>query len=259
MAATTGNQRMPSGGGMHKRWAGWLLAFALAMLLLPHALAQFVVMDARGLAYKPGDKLAAGVTVSLKEGERLSVIGADGKSITLRGPYSGALVAAGGAPQEPRQALSALLASREARVKSVGVVRSGSARVQTPDPEMIDITRAGSRCLAEGRSPVFWRPDAHNEEAFVVFPADRSWRADFVWQAGQDRMVFPDLSKFEGLTTLLVNIGQQEFAISFSVIPSAIDSDFVRAAWMLEKGCVQQADALLRALASLVTSDEAFR
>jgi hypothetical protein len=63
-------------------------------------------------------------------------------------------------------------------------------------------------------------------------------------------MVFPDLSKFEGLTTLLVNIGQQEFALSFSVVPSTLDSDVVRAAWMLERGCVQQADALLRALAA---------
>ena len=119
--------------------------------------------------------------------------------------------------------------------------------------------RAGPRCLTEGRLPVFWRPDAQTEQPFVVFPADRSWRADFVWQIGQDRMVFPDLSKFEGLTTLLVNIGQQEFAISFSVVPSALENEFVRASWMLEKGCVQQADALLRALSMSAGSDGGVR
>lgn len=233
----------------------WFLACALWGAMMPEALAQFVVMDARGVAYKPGDKLAPGTAVSLKEGERLSVIGADGKSITLRGPYAGALAATGGTAQDPKQALNALLASREARVKSVGVVRSGTASVKTPDPEAIDITRAGPRCLTEGRPPIFWRPDAQAEAPFVVFPADRSWRADFVWQVGQDRMIFPDLSKFEGLTTLLVNIGQQEFALSFSVVPSSLESDVVRASWMLEKGCVQQADALLRALASSAASE----
>ena len=32
-------------------------------------------------------------------------------------------------------------------------------------------------------------------------------------------MTMPDLSKFDGVTTVLVNIDQQEFVISFSVIP----------------------------------------
>ena len=66
------------------------------MLWSANAYAQFVVMDARGVAFKPGDKIAAGTNVALKEGERLSVIGADGKSITLRGPYTGQLAAASG-------------------------------------------------------------------------------------------------------------------------------------------------------------------
>jgi hypothetical protein len=224
-----------------------VLILPVLVLWSASASAQFVVMDARGVAFKAGDKITAGTSITLKEGERLSVIGADGKSVTLRGPYSGALVAAGGsAAQDPKQALNALMASRDARVKSVGVVRSGTANVKTPDPQAIDITRAGARCLVAGTVPVFWRPDSSTQQPFVVFPADRSWRADFVWEVGQDRLFFPDLSKFEGLTTLLVNIDQQEFAISFSLVPSTLDSEFVRASWMLEKGCVQQADALLR-------------
>ena len=238
----------------HRRFGECVLVTLVILLLtlLPgfHAMAQVVVMEARGTAYKAGDKISPGTTISLKEGERLSLIGADGKSMMLRGPYSGVPSAGGGATLDTKQALASLLANRDARVKSVGVVRSGTASVKTPDPEAIDITRAGPRCLTEGRLPVFWRPDAHGEQPFVIFPADRSWRADFVWRHGQDRMTFPDLSKFEGLTTLLVNIDQQEHAISFSVVPARLDNDMVRASWMLEKGCVQQADALLRALAS---------
>lgn len=228
-----------------------LLVTALLPVLLPstEAVAQVVVMDARGTSYKPGDKIAPGTSVSLKEGERLSLIGADGKSLTLRGPFSGVPASAGASDADPKRALSALLANRDARVKSVGVVRSGTANVKTPDAEAIDITRPGPRCLEEGKPPVFWRPESEKEQPFVVFPADRSWRADFVWKPGQDRMTFPDLSKFDGLTTLLVNIDQQEFALSFTVVPVSLESDLVRASWMLEKGCVQQADALLKRLA----------
>ena len=232
------------------------LAFGLLQLSFA-ALAQFVVMDARGIAYKPGDKITPNTSVVLKEGERLSVIGPDGKSVTLRGPFSGPLSANNAPTPDAKQALTSLLANREARTKSVGVVRSGAATVRTPDPEAIDITRSGARCLTAGARPVLWRPVAGNEQAFVLFPADRSWRADFVWAAGQDRMVLPDLAKFEGLTTLMVNIDQQEFAISFSVIPPTLESEFIRAAWMLEKGCVQQADALLRQLATSVPNEDA--
>ena len=228
-----------------------LLMLPFLMLWSECARAQFVVMDARGVAFKAGDMIEVSTSISLKEGERLSVIGADGKSVTLRGPYNGSLAAAGGSvAQDPKQSLSALLTSRDARVKGASVVRSGVANVKTPDPESIDITRAGARCLTQGRAPVFWRPDSSTQQAFVVLPADRSWRADFIWQAGQDRLTFPDLSKFEGLTTLLVIIDQQEFAISFSLLPSTLESEFVRASWMLEKGCIQQADALLRSMTS---------
>ena len=56
-------------------------------------------------------------------------------------------------------------------------------------------------------------------------------------------MTMPDLSKFDGVTTVLVNIDQQEFVISFS-IPKSVKDPFILTAWLLEKGCVQQANAL---------------
>jgi hypothetical protein len=59
-------------------------------------------------------------------------------------------------------------------------------------------------------------------------------------------MRLPDLSRFDGVTTLLVNLDQQEFALSFHRIPQSIQDPVILSAWMLEKSCIQQADALLR-------------
>jgi hypothetical protein len=168
--------------------------------------------------------------------------------VTLRGPFSGPLAPKADAVPDSKQALAALLVSRDARTKSVGVVRAGTASVKTPQPELIDITRGGPRCLTEGDKPLLWRPNNSTEQKFVISPGDRSWRAYFVWESGQDRMQMPDLSKFDGMTTLLVNIDQQEFVITLTTVPTSITNDFIRAAWMLEKGCVQQADALLKSL-----------
>ena len=210
--------------------------------------AQLIVMQARGGSYKVGQSISPTKTITLKEGERLTLIGADGKSITHRGPYKGLPVKKGSSNTDATKALSVLIAKRDARTSSIGVIRAGTGAVQVPDPKAIDITRGGPRCLNEGEKPEFWRPNADREQPFVMFPVDRSWRADLVWEVGQDRLIMPDLSKFEGVTTVLVNIDQQEFAISFSVIPTSIKDPIILTAWMLEKGCIQQANSLIKNL-----------
>lgn len=231
---------------------GWLrhsgLALLLAALGASVAHAQWVVVDARGGGVKIGQSLAASAPLTLKEGERLVLVSADGRSLTLRGPHSGPPTRESGARSDPAQALAVLLTSRDARTKSVGVVRAGTDAVKTPDPWAIDISRGGPRCLREGERPELWRPEPLAAQAFVVFPADRSWRADLAWAPGQDRLQLPDLSRFQRPTTWLVNIDQKEHALTFSRIPAEITDPFVLAAWMLEKGCIQQGDALLRLL-----------
>ena len=221
-----------------------LLLFSI-VYFASSSFAQLIILQARGGDFKVGQSISPTKEIKLKEGERLTLIGADGKSITHRGPYKGLPVKKVSSKPDATKALSVLIASRDARTSSIGVIRSGTDAVQVPDPKAIDITRGGPRCLNEGEKPEFWRPDASKEQPFIMFPVDRSWRADLVWKAGQDRIIMPDLSKFDGVTTVLVNIDQQEFAISFSVIPSSIKDPIILTAWMLEKGCIQQANSLI--------------
>jgi hypothetical protein len=145
-------------------------------------------------------------------------------------------------------ALAALVATRDARTSSVGVIRAGTDAVKIPEPWLIDVTRPGPRCLLEGERPVWWRPDTSRAESFTVFPVDRSWRADFNWEVGVDRLPVPALSKFEGQNVFVIRMDKQEFGISMSTVPKGIDNELVLTSWMLEKGCIQQADALIRNL-----------
>ncbi|MDQ3139789.1 MAG: hypothetical protein M3Q15_03600, partial [Pseudomonadota bacterium] len=119
-----------------------------------------------------------------------------------------------------------------------------------PQPWLIDISRAGERCLLAGQAPVWWRPQKADAQKFTVLPIDRSWRADFEWPAGKDMLAVPPLAKFDGQTIMIVRIEQQEYAVSVNLVPADLDNDFVLASWMLEKGCLQQADALLRQVQS---------
>ena len=192
------------------------IAFTLAACLLSGAAAaaSLVVLDARGAGLKAGMRMDSGTTLTLKEGERVTVIGPDGSSITRKGPFSGPVLATASTATDTKQALSALLATREVRSSAVGVVRSGIATVKIPAPWLIDVTRSGPRCLMQGEQPVWWRPDTARTERFTLFPIDRSWSADFVWATGQDRQVAPALSRFDSTKLFFIKYDQQEFAIS---------------------------------------------
>lgn len=240
----------PIAKGLDRSYGVILHVISLVVLLGFNSLAsaQLVVLNARGLGLKPGQTLPLDATVELKEGAQLSVIAADGKTLTLRGPYTGPVLKKGSEAPDPKKALRVLISSRDARTSSVGVIRAGTLSVQTPDPYAIDLTRPGPRCLLEGRAPVFWRPEPYDAKPFVVFPADRSWRADLRWEEGEATMPIPRLSRFEGPTTFIVNLDQKEFAIGFSIIPVQVKDPVVLTAWMFEQGCLQQADALLRQL-----------
>jgi hypothetical protein len=207
---------------------------------------NMIVVDARAGSYKPGMSVSSTAMVALKEGERVTMIAPDGRSVTLRGPYNGVVMKAGTAVQNPKAALAALISTRNDRAKSVGAVRAGANAAKLPDPWLVDISRPGTRCVREGDRPVWWRPDASTAETFSVFPIDRSWRADFQWPAGVDRMTAPALSKLQGASTFVIRVEGQENAISIQVIPKDVVDPLVLSSWMLERTCIQQADAYLR-------------
>lgn len=227
-----------------------VLFLAACLLSGAATAASLVVLEARGAGLKAGMRIEGTANLLLKEGERVSLIGPDGSSITRKGPFNGPVLAASssGAGTDTKQALAALLTSRDVRSSAVGVIRSGIATVKIPEPWLLDVTRPGPRCLLEGERPVWWRPDTTNAERFSVFPVDRSWRADFVWEQGQDRQPVPALSRYDRTRLFFIKYDDQEFAISLHQIPRDLDNDLMLVSWMLEKGCLQQADALLLSL-----------
>lgn len=206
---------------------------------------KLVVIDARSGQIKAGSSIESLDPISLKEGERITVVAPDGKSVTLKGPFSGPPMPASSTASDPKAALAALINTRDARTSSVGVIRAGADAAKLPEPWLVDMSRPGTRCMIEGETPVWWRPETALADEFTVFPVDRSWRADFKWEKGQDRQTVPRLAKFEGPNTFVIRRDNQEYAVTITVIPKSIDNDLVLSSWMLEKACVQQADALL--------------
>ncbi len=225
----------------------------LVLLASPASADNMIVVEARAAGFKPGMMVSSAAAIALKEGERVTIIGPDGRSITLRGPYKGVAMKAGTSVQDPRAALAALISTRNDRAKSVGAIRAGANAAKLPDPWLVDISRPGARCVREGNQPIWWRPDDRTAEPFTVFPIDRSWRADFQWKAGVDRMAAPALSRLEGASIFLIRVEGQESAIKIEMIPRDLTEPLVLSSWMLERTCIQQADAYLRQIEADLT------
>lgn len=207
---------------------------------------NWVIVQARGVPLKSGDTLDSSMALNLKEGAKLTAINPSGLSVTLQGPFNGTIVPVGSpVPNDAKKALNALVASREARSNAVGVIRAGISVSKLPDPWLIDVSYPGSRCIREATTPIWWRPDAIQATEFTVVPIDRSWSMSFHMSPGQDRLNVPPLFKFEGVNVFFIRYPSQEFAVSLNSIPNSVDNPLVITAWMLEKGCQQQADALL--------------
>ncbi len=207
-----------------------------------------IVMETRGFKAKVGSSIDSDKPIKLEEGERITLIRADGISVTLRGPFNDVPMPKKSTASDPKQALAALVATRDARTNSVGAIRAGTDAKAIPDPWLIDVTRPGVRCLGEGQQPVFWRPDAAKESRFTIAPSDRSYKVDLIWPASQTQFK-PEKINFKSSEHFLtVILDDQEFNIQIIEIPKEIPEGLLLTGWMLEKSCVQQADALIKKL-----------
>ncbi|HEY4940440.1 MAG TPA: hypothetical protein VII56_03355 [Rhizomicrobium sp.] len=223
-----------------------LMAVAAAMLLSAGAAqaANLIVVEARGIGLKPGSTVDSSKPLVLKQGQHVTLISDAGATLSIDGPYDQP-PSAGGSGRSIGATIAALGTEHSARTGEAGVTRSGGANT-LPEPWLFDVTRSGNVCLQENSQPVFWRPDAKSAAAIVVMPVDRSWKSQAAWPAGLDRMTVTTDVPVHGGAAYVVNYGGADYALAVNTIPASLANDSMRAAWMVQKGCEAQAEALLR-------------
>lgn len=224
--------------------------FILALLccaLAAHgaAAAALVIVEARGINLKLGTTLDAATPLVLKQGQHVTLITDTGSTLKLDGPYNQPPVAVGSGGVDLSKTLSALVTQRQTRSGEFGTTR-GAVLAALPDPWLIDASHSGAGCILENRTPTFWRPDAKEDSTLGVTPADRSWRAQAPWPAGLARLSITTDVPMRGGETYLVNLGGTELALTLTLVPSSLANDAMRTAWMADKGCDQQAEALAK-------------
>jgi hypothetical protein len=207
--------------------------------------APLVVVEARGISLTPGATLDSERPLVLKPGQHVTLISETGSTLKLDGPYNRPPVAGGAAAVTLSNTLGALVTQRQARSGEFGTTR-GTVLAALPDPWLVDVTHSGSGCIQENRTPIFWRPDSGSEATLMVAPADRSWKAQSRWPAGRDRIsVTTDVPMKSG-QAYVITFNGADYAIAMVSVPAVLANNDMRAAWMADKGCEAQAEALLK-------------
>lgn len=220
---------------------------ALAALLLAGTSAQaesLIVVEARGIGIKPGSSIDSNKTLVLKQGQHVTLITQSGATLTIDGPYDKP-PSAGGQGRSVADTLAGLATERTARTGEAGVTR-GTTYNALPQPWLVDVTHSGSVCLQEDHEPEFWRPDAASASSLIVMPADHSWKSQAAWPAGTDRLRVTTDVPVHGGASYVIKFNGSDYSLAMNTVPANLANDSMRAAWMLQKGCEAQAEALVR-------------
>jgi hypothetical protein len=208
--------------------------------------AQMVVAEARGVGLKPGAMLDTSKPLVLKEGQHITLISSSGATLKLDGPYNAVPDSDKGGTGIGAK-LAALTTQNSVRLGEVGTTRTGEAKDTLPSPWLLNVSHPGAVCLREGTNPVLWRSSANTGAATVIMPADRSWKLELSWPAGNDSLRVTSDVAIHGGATYFVSLGGTETAVRITSVPAVLETDAMRAAWMAERGCAEQAEAVLRA------------
>jgi hypothetical protein len=225
-----------------------IAAAVLSLAASPAFAGQLIVVEARGISLAPGSSVDDSKPLDLKQGQHVTLISQSGVTISLDGPYNKPPVAAGQGGMSLGQKLSGLVTEANARTGEVGTTRGTAPVRKLPSPWVIDASHAGTACLREGETPVFWRDPASRTSSLTVMPDDRSWKVLTEWPAGMTQLAVKTNIPMHAGATYFISLDGNETAIAVNTVPSALSSDEQRAAWMADKGCEAQAEALARNL-----------
>lgn len=205
--------------------------------------AQYVVSEARGVNFAVGSVIDPTKPIVLRQGQHLTLISESGQTVHIDGPYQKAPSAEHGV--ELAAALGGLISEQQARSNELGTMRGATPRPPLPDAWLIDATDSGRACLLEGKAPSLWRPSDKDAVTLSIMPADRSWKADTHWPAGSATLTLPANLGVHADASYFFAINDAEYAITIVNVPAVLTTDEMRGAWMIDKGCERQAEALL--------------
>ena len=220
------------------------------------AQAQSVIVRSTGpsaATYPQGKKLTANTKVTLKSGDKLTVLDKAGTRI-LAGPGSFTLDGSVNRDTGTASRVSGVRASSGARTRT-GAVRGAPGPARPADapnaPDnvwYIDVSKGGAWCVANPASLVLWRPN-RSEEANAKLSLAAGKPVDIVWKKGNPLKLWPvaALPVIDGGRYTFSDPVGPAVTITQHLHAAAPADDQSAAAMLADKGCTTQLDVFANA------------
>jgi hypothetical protein len=236
-----------------------LLSLAVALGAVPAAAKQLVVTASTVPALKAGQTVDGDTTLTLPDGGKVTLIGADGKVVNLQGPYSGKPGQGGGADDPALVTkLARLLAEKGSgdsnaigAVRAAGVAWRADGVKSLGDILAINATDGGDACLYNPANAELTHDTSTGPGPLTIHAMDGDAAGTLTWPKGTALAPWPKgLPLADGRTYVLEQAGQPSAAmVTIHVLPAAGATDMQRIAQLADAGCTEQAHLLL----SLIT------
>jgi hypothetical protein len=193
----------------------------------------------------------SGAALDVPAGANVTLVSQSGKTIVLKGPFSGVPGGGGGGGGDKSlvTALSKLLSASGSKSAALGTMRSGAAR-EPDDPWAVDVGRSGTHCVPVGGPVTLWRGGAAKASSLRIKNMSAGAKAEVAWPAGAKTLAWPAQATLADGNTYLLRLKGRKSAtkITLHLVPAELPSAPHKAVWMADKGCVKQAKHLLAEL-----------
>ncbi|MBF0357923.1 MAG: hypothetical protein HQL70_04895 [Magnetococcales bacterium] len=233
------------------------MGLAAAMLVsAPTFAADLVVFSSTGLNLAPGQSIDGSKVLKLGDGQKVTLVTANGTILNLAGPYA-QVPSAQKAGDEGRlsAALNGMMKLNQHSTSALGVMRDTTKSIKVadkqgwvPHPWVIDVTRSGNYCSPESQPAMFWRPDHDKTSIIKISMVNSNWKGYTEWVAGSDKIAPASNMPLRDGSIYNVDLDGTTSSITLHLIPRSLSSLQMQAAWMNEKGCTAQTLAMLRTM-----------
>jgi hypothetical protein len=223
------------------------LALGSAALALPVAAMAGVVVKSTGPSstkYPVGTKLDDNASISLKAGDVVTVLTAEGTRV-IKGAGT---FRVGDRPQVASDRFASLTRKRAATRVRTGAVRGdNTATPSNPNLWFVDVTRSGTICLYDLATVRLWRPATGSIETYKVAGHDGSAPVEVTFDDVATVMTLDPtrLAIAEGGHYMITGPdGKTSAALNFVLLAEDFAAPDALAEALIAKGCTVQLEAL---------------
>ncbi len=240
---------------MTGRWISSFIGILLMTAAFSAQAQQLVVIASGAPSLKPGQVVKSGTAIEIPAGASVTLVSETGKTVTLKGPFSGPAKAGGqgggkGGGDKLIASLSGLLSGSGKETGSLGAMRAVAPLKPPSDAWVINTGKSGVFCVQAKGPVMLWREKAAKARILTLKNLTDKSRSKAEWPAGSATLEWPSkVNLTDGARYLLRMKGSRAARkLKLHLVPGGLASDAHRAVWMARNGCEKQALRLLAGL-----------